>query len=324
VDRQEAAVAVIIPPDFTTAVVEPEGEASVELYYDPTLQIGPGIVEDVVSQFVEGLAGSRLAAEVAGRQLSEYGSPPQPQRLREISMAYGDWSSALGEGQPEGTSPLIDVRTPREAETENLLTVLLRPIAGGMMIFYAFFTGASASQSILDEEEAGTLSRLFTTPTPLSRILGGKLLAVFATIFVQVVVLMTLAALVFHVGWGETLPLVLVTLGLVVLASSFGIFLTSLLNDTGQAGLVFGGVMTITGMVGINAMFTANVPGGSSVSTIADTVALLVPQGWAMRGWRTVMEGGGVNDVLPTVAVMLMLGGAFFIVGTLRFRKRFA
>ena len=37
---------------------------------------------------------------------------------------------------------------------------------GGMMIFYAFFTGASTGQTILQEEEEGTLPRLFTTPTP--------------------------------------------------------------------------------------------------------------------------------------------------------------
>ena len=45
------------------------------------------------------------------------------------------------------------------------------------MIFYAFFTGASAIQNIIVEEEKGTLQRLFTTPTTTSVVLGGKFLA---------------------------------------------------------------------------------------------------------------------------------------------------
>ena len=49
---------------------------------------------------------------------------------------------------------------------------------GGMTIFYAFFTGTSTAQTILREDEDGTLPRLFTTPTTQATILGGKFLAV--------------------------------------------------------------------------------------------------------------------------------------------------
>ena len=49
---------------------------------------------------------------------------------------------------------------------------------GGMTIFYAFFTGTSTAQTILREDEDGTLPRLFTTPTSQATVLGGKFLAV--------------------------------------------------------------------------------------------------------------------------------------------------
>ena len=58
----------------------------------------------------------------------------------------------------------------------------------GMLIFFAFFTGGSTAQTIITEDEEGTLSRLFTTPSPPATILGGKLAAVFATLMVQIVV----------------------------------------------------------------------------------------------------------------------------------------
>ncbi|MBC8450018.1 MAG: ABC transporter permease, partial [Chloroflexi bacterium] len=43
VDSQDAGVVVIIPPDFTTAALAPQGSAEITLYQDPTLTLGPGI-----------------------------------------------------------------------------------------------------------------------------------------------------------------------------------------------------------------------------------------------------------------------------------------
>jgi len=50
---------VIIPAGLTAAMVNPGERAAVELYQDPTLTLGPGIVKGVVSQFVDSLAVAR-------------------------------------------------------------------------------------------------------------------------------------------------------------------------------------------------------------------------------------------------------------------------
>ena len=327
VDNQEAGVAVIIPADFTAVMFKSEGSTAIELYQDPTLTIGAGIVKDILSQFVDGFAATKIATGVSAEQLSEQGVTVDAAVMQDIVTQYVDWTQQIGENQQRTTSPMFKVQstTGTDEDTSNRLTQqILSLTMAGMMIFYAFFTGANSSEGILREKEAGTLPRLFTTPTPQSTILGGKFIAVFVTIFAQVVVLVTVAALVFKVEWGNPLPLALVTLGLVVLASSFGIFLTSLLKNTRQTGIIFGGLMTMTGMVGISSMFTASVPGAADATNVANTLSLFVPQGWALRGWRLAMDGGGVAEVLPTVAVMLALGIVFFVLGVLRFRKRFA
>jgi len=49
-----------------------------------------------------------------------------------------------------------------------------------------------------------------------------------------------------------------------------------------------------------------------------------VPHGWAVRGYSLLLEGGGASDVLPTFVAMLILSLAFFLVGLMRFRKRFS
>lgn len=323
VDSQAADVAVIVPAGFTATTFDPAGRAAVELYQDPTLTLGPGIVKGLVSQLVDGFAGTKIAAGVTYEQLSRQGATVDPAVLQDVAMQYASWSAEMGQSQQTGERPLLDLRSPAggEEESRDRMGGAVGLVMSGMMVFYVFFTGAASAQSILQEEETGTLPRLFTTPTPQSTILGGKLIATFVTLFVQVAVLVTISSLVFGIDWGAPLPVAFVTLGLVVLSGSFGIFVTSLLKNTRQSGIVYGGVMTVLGMLGMISVFTADVP---DASRTADTVALFVPQGWGVRGWQLLLEGGGVNEVLSTVVVMLALGIGFFVVGVLRFRKRFA
>jgi ABC-2 type transport system permease protein len=190
-----------------------------------------------------------------------------------------------------------------------------------MMVFYAFFTGTSTAQSILREEEERTLPRLFTTPTPQVTILTGKLLSVFMTVCAQVVVLLIAARLIFGIQWGEFIPVALAAAGIIFSASSFGIFVNSFLKDTKQAGVVFGGVLTVTGMLGMIEIFAA---GSASAALLGGTVSLLVPQGWAIRGLMQSLDGEPVSAVLLTTLAMLVWSAAFFIVGVLRFNRRYA
>ena len=85
VDRQEAAVAVIVPEGFSAAVHDPQGRASVELYQDPTLTLGPAIVEAVVRQLVDAFAGTKIATAAAAEQLTKAGAPPGVATLQQIA-----------------------------------------------------------------------------------------------------------------------------------------------------------------------------------------------------------------------------------------------
>jgi ABC-2 type transport system permease protein len=323
VDRQQAAVAVIIPTGFSETAFASDGRAAIEVYQDPTLTLGPGIVKDIVSQMVDAFAGSRIAVTAAREQLQSQGIDPEPATLQTIASQYAAWSVQLGE---QASMPaLFEIQAPPASEGENAgsMASILGLIMAGMMVFYVFFTGAASAQSIIQEEEAGTLARLFTTPTPQSAILGGKFMSIFLLLIVQVVSLVIVSALVFKIPWGDPLPVALVALGLVVMAASFGIFITSFLKNSRQAGIIYGGVMTVMGMIGMVGVFTASVPGADNPMR---TASLFVPQGWGVRGWQLLLEGSGALtiDVLVTVGVMLALGVLFFAIGLLKFRKRFA
>jgi ABC-2 type transport system permease protein len=188
-----------------------------------------------------------------------------------------------------------------------------------MTIFFTFFMGANTAESIVREDEAGTLQRLLTTPTSQAVILGGKLTAIVLTLVVQVAILLGASSLLFGIRWGQPLTVALVTLTLVVLAAGFGVLLMSFVKNTRQTGPVMGGVMTLTGMVG--GLFTSGVP---NVPDVFDSVRLITPQGWAMYGWELTLQGAGARGILAPIAVMLGFGALFFGTGVLLFRKRFA
>jgi ABC-type Na+ efflux pump permease subunit len=115
-------------------------------------------------------------------------------------------------------------------------------------------------------------------------------------------------------------PLTLVTVGTMLAAATFGIFINSLLKSTKQAGLIFGGLLTLLGIVGGLPVFAA---GSSSVDTLAK-VSLIEPVGWAVQGLLKVMKGGQVQDLLLTFGVLAAWSVVFFVVGVLRFQKRYA
>jgi ABC-2 type transport system permease protein len=217
-------------------------------------------------------------------------------------------------------SALIDLQAlvrPESAEQVSPLTSIIGPIMGGMMIFFAFFTGGSTAQSILKEDEQGTLARLFTTATRQSTILSGKFMAVGLTLLVQVSLLLAASRLVFNIEWGELAAVVLAAVGLIALATAFGIFLTSLMKSTRQGGAIYGGLITVTGMIGMMTIFTGE---GSP----AGAVSLVAPQGWAVRGLTLAMNGASLTEVSVNTLVMLALSSLFMAVGVWKFQRRFA
>jgi len=320
VDSQQAQVALIIPSDFSEQFADIEdGKAVIEFYQDPTLTIGPAIMKAILNRFMDGMAGVKIAVNV----FMDEADPSDQTLTGLVIQQYLESSLALSDDPEE---ELLDVRTPagntgNEAEeSQNILLGIVGPIMGGMMIFYAFFTGTSTAQSILREEEELTLPRLFTTPTSQATILTGKLLSVFMTVFVQVVVLLIAARLIFQIQWGNLPSVALTGLGIILSASSFGIFVNSFLKTTKQAGVLFGGVLTVTGMVGMISIFAMGAP---SAARLDDTVSLLVPQGWAIRGLMQSMNGEPFSAVLFTMLAMVAWSVVFFIVGVLRFNKRY-
>jgi hypothetical protein len=133
--------------------------------------------------------------------------------------------------------------------------------------------------------------------------------------------LLIAADLIFGIRWGQLPSISMVAIGIVCAASSFGIFVNSMLKSTRQGGIVFGGILTMTGMIGMIGIFAM---GSATGHKLSNTVSLLVPQGWAVRGLLQAVNDQAPFNVLLSMLVLFGWSLVFFVMGVWRFNRRYA
>ena len=172
--------------------------------------------------------------------------------------------------------------------------------------------------SILREDEEGTLSRLFTTPTSRTAILAGKFLSVFLIVLIQGVVLMIISRFAFNVHWGQPISAALSLIGQMVASTGLGTLLISFLKNSRQSGPMIGGVLTALGM--LSGLFTTNINMPEAFNAIGN----FTPQGWVLKAWRLSIADQPPSQLLLPFLVLLAMGLVTFAIGAFLFRKRYA
>jgi ABC-2 type transport system permease protein len=323
VNKQEIGVAVIIPQNFTERYLSGEKDMPVTIISDPTLSIGPAVVEDMVTMMVDGVAGGGIALETIMERQQANGIEPDTAQIPGWIQRYGDWYREFQRDlfhHPDKAALIVVAPSAGKAQTADPIQKMMGLTLAGQMIFFAFFTGAYSMMSILREDEEGTLARLFTTPTDRTSILIGKFVAVFITVILQGMVLMIAGHYAFGINWGQPAAVFLALAGQVLAATGLGVLLIAFVKSTRQGGPVLGGGLTMLGMLG--GLFTANMP--NAMPAAMNVMANFTPQGWVLKSWRMVMDGQSAGDLLTPFVVLTLMGIIMFAVGAFMFRKRFA
>ena len=323
VDKQEIGVAVIIPQNFTTSYMSGEKDVQVLIVNDPTLSIGPAVVEDMVTMMVDGVAGGGIAIETIMERLQANGTQPDPSEIPAWIERYTNWYRDFQRNlfhNPDKAALVVVAPSAGETNTADPLAQMMGLTMAGQMIFFAFFTGGNSMMSILREHEEGTLARLFTTPTDRTKILMGKFVAVFITVLLQGLVLMIAGRFAFGVQWGKPVSIALALTAQVFAAVGLGVLLISFVKSTKQGGPVLGGGLTMLGMLG--GLFTANIPGG--MPKAFDAIGNFIPQGWVLKGWRMALDGSSAGDLLVPFLVTVAMGIVMFAIGAMMFKRRYA
>ena len=315
VDDGDAAAAVIIPAGLSSALASSVAqEANVEIYKDPALVVGPSIVAAVTESVVQTLNGSRAAAAAAARLA--------------VSRGVTDTARLAGIASKAGTAFALQAQTDAQVTVEARNPVVegsieKRPnvasqVLIGMMLFFMLFGAATPAHSVLEEHRNGTLSRLFTTPTPRSIILSGKFLAVFVVVLVQAAILLLAGLLLFKADWGEPGPVVVLTVCSAIVAASLGLVTVSFAKTVGQAGAVSSAIFVFLGLLSGN--FTGTIVTSGPFATIRR----ISPVGWLLEGWSKLLYGGSWGSIALPVLVALAFAVVFFGISVFFFRRRYA
>ena len=314
VDDGDAAVAVIVPEDFSSVVYGSDASASsqVELYENPTADIGGSIVEGVVGQALAEINGARAAAAgavaVSGQDQQDH--PPAAQVAASAAQAFSHAGGVSGGLDVTQRSPQVGKAGKDVSVTGSILS--------GMMIFFMLFGAANVARTILTEDRDGTLPRLFTTPTRHGTVIAGKFVAVVLTVLTQAVVLLIAGRLIFGIQWGRIDAVVLLTVVAAGVAGGLALLVISFAKTPAQAGAIGSGIYLVLALLGGN--FTGTAQTGTTYAFIQQ----FTPNGWLLHGWDTTMRGGGVADIRWQVLVPLGFAVAFFFLAVLRMRRRFA
>ncbi len=317
VENQEIGAAVIIPLGFSEKTLAGQTDTPILIIQDPTLTVVPTLVKDMLTSLLDGVVGGGIAYQVinARQQINgmELDQAKIPALLEKYSAWYADLQRAFFHS-PEKAALVVSSPTTSNDSFQNMMGSVM----AGQLIFFSFFTGAYAMMNILQEDEEGTLSRLFTTPTQRTAILAGKFLYVFLIVLLQGLVLTTISHFLFSIDWGQLGSVILSLLGQMAAAVGLAALLVSFLKSSKQAGIVFGGVLTALGM--LSGLFTTNIDMPASFNAMAK----FTPQGWALKAWELSLAGQPPSQLLLPFFVLVGMGVVMFAIGATLFRKRYA
>jgi len=171
--------------------------------------------------------------------------------------------------------------------------------APAMGIFFMFFAIGFGARGYFLERTGGTLERLTAAPIGPGTILLGKSLATFVYGVASLGTVAVITSLVFDAHWGPPL----VVLALIVAMSLTMVGLTALVITVARTERAADGLasMLTFGLVllGGNFVFIGGAP------PLVRTLALLTPNGWALRAFTDLAGGSAwTAAVVPLMAVL--------------------
>jgi ABC-2 type transport system permease protein len=294
--RAEAAAAVD-DGDVQTAIVVPTGFAERVATGDPGELVVLSTADQTIAAQVAGGVADAFLAQVDANRLSVT-----------AALAAGAPAERLGE-LVEATSAL---RLPVQVVEQPTGT---RPMNGidyygpGMAIFFALFTVGFTARSFFVERRQGTVDRIAAAPIAAGSIVLGKALTALVTAGASLASMWLVTTVVFGANWGEPLAAGLLA-GSMVLAI---VALTALVIVVARTERQAEGMASLTvfglALIGGNFVFQSEAP------PLLRSLALLTPNGWALRGFTDLATGS--DDLDAVVAPVLAIGAFAAVVGVI-------
>lgn len=315
VDEDQIAAAIFVPEGFSAGILPlKDGTISadsrqIEFYGNPTQPTSSGVLRSILDQFINQVELGRISGEVIVNQLVEEGLVA-PEQAPVLGAGIGQEMAQSVSG-----SSAITIRTEQAAGT-GIKFDILAYMAPGMAIMFLMFAVSYGGRSLLVENYNGTLPRLLVAPTTSAFVLGGKAFGILLTAIAQLLILIGGTSLMFQLQWGDALGVLVLILASAWGATGWGILFAAILKTPGQIAITGSAVMLLFGVLGGSFFDLSMLPDWIQI------VNKITPNAWAIEGFRILSVGGVLEDIIPEITALLIMGAVLFTFSTLLISKR--
>jgi len=315
VENDEALAALLIPSEFETRSFQP---APVKLTFFQSADsiMHAQILQEAVNAASAETAGSLAVADLSlriGEQVmlidGEDEVASQAYKQEPFSAAESVWD----------TSELLRVQSQEVTRleiNENIIPLGSNQSSPGMLVMFALFFSFGGCATLLVERDEGTLRRLPMMPLSKSALLGGKLLGVFLGALLQMTIMILFGTFVLDLAWGQSpLALVVILLSYAFASTALGLMVAALVKSAAQADAA--GTIIVMALASLGGAWWPI----EIVPAWMQKIALMLPTGWAMRGFQDIIVRGlGLQEILLEAVVLIGFGLLFLSIGIWRFR----
>lgn len=222
-----------------------------------------------------------------------------------------DLTSEISGGFKESTI-MIDYRLAGTKPTLEDIPMGMNQSSPGMAVFFTLMTVVmTGANSILQDRQTGTLSRLLATPLSKTKLISGRTLGIFLVGITQISILILVGQFMLGVNWGrDLLATILLSFAFVFSTTGFSMTLASLCKTSSQLGVIGNVVIIAMAMLG-GAYWPVEI-----LSNQMQLVAKLIPTGWAISGYTDIiLRGMSLKDIWLNIVVLCVFGIVFMAFG---------
>jgi ABC-2 type transport system permease protein len=241
---------------------------------------------------------SAIAGEVAASVANGFASQVDGQRLAIVATV------ALT-GNHEEVAALRNALSSMP-ETERIITTAasakkLRAInyyGPGMAIFFGFFAISFTARSWFADRKQGMIDRVSAAPIARFVLVVGKGLSAFVFSLLSLSVMGVVTTLGLHADWGPPAAAFAVCVGMALAITALAVLVITVARTERQSDglasiLVFG-----LSLLGGNFVFISVAP------RLVRRLALLTPNGWALRAFMDLSTGAAVGSIIKPLLAM--------------------
>ena len=218
---------------------------------------------------------------------------------------------------PGGTTTdisIIDFETQAvgDVEAENAANWAL----SGYLVMFVFFAAALSAEAIVRERQNNTLERMLASSVRPEAILGGMFTGSAAKGLIQIIIFWVIGLLVFKIDLGiSPTATILLSILMVIMSSTFGIMLATLVKTQRSAGSI--AVLTSLILAPLGGCWWPLF----ILPKWMQGLAKITPHGWANTGFNKLMLfGADFGAVVPEMLVLVGFAIVFGIIAVWRFR----